>query len=117
MPYQKPSKQTQQQRPALHSKDGPLNSIPIIGLTGGIGSGKSTVCHLFSKRGIPIIDTDDVSRHVVEPGSQGLNGIIQLFGSSFLTPENTLNRAALRTHIFQNPIAKAQLEALLHPLI
>lgn len=93
----------------------------IIGLTGGIGSGKSTVSALFAQHGIPTVDTDAVARYVVRPNSAGLKAVITAFGQDFLQldPEqnHTLDRAKLRQRIFSDPQAKQQLETILHPLI
>ena len=93
------------------------NSPKIIGLTGGIGSGKSTLSQLFADYNIPTIDTDIVARQVVTPGSIGLQQICTAFGQSILEEDGTLNRAKLRELIFNDPEAKSQLEAILHPLI
>ncbi len=89
----------------------------IIGLTGGIGSGKSTISQLFANYGIPTIDTDLIARQVVIPGSVGLQKIRQIFGKTILQEDGTLNRGHLRELIFNDPTAKQQLEAILHPLI
>lgn len=89
----------------------------IIGLTGGIGSGKSTVCQMFRDLGITIIDADQIAREIVAPGSDELKKIIEKFGVSLLKNDNTLNRDALRTLIFNNSSAKKWLEDLLHPVI
>lgn len=89
----------------------------IIGLTGGIGSGKSTVTNLLGNFDIPIIDTDIIAREVVKPGTDGLNKIIKLFGKSYLKEDGTLNRALLREKIFNDSDAKKTLELILHPLI
>ena len=89
----------------------------IIGLTGGIGSGKSTVEALFKQLGVPVIDADDVGKSLVTPGSPTLNDIANQFGSSVLNPNGSLNRGALREIIFTDPKAKKQLEAILHPAI
>jgi dephospho-CoA kinase len=88
-----------------------------IGLTGGIGSGKSVVADMFSARDIPVIDTDLISRKVVEPGKPGLQAVIQEFGSTFLNTDGTLNRPAMRKHIFSDPHSRTRLEKILHPLI
>jgi dephospho-CoA kinase len=88
-----------------------------VGLTGGIGCGKTTVSNLFSKFGIPIVDADEISRSLVEAGQTALQTIKDTFGSEMLLENGNLNRSALKTHIFQNPAAKQQLEAILHPLI
>lgn len=89
----------------------------VIGVTGGIGSGKSSVMRAFQAKAIEAVDADDMARVVVEPGQPALNVIAEHFGPDILTPEGTLNRPALRTIIFSDPDAKTWLEALLHPLI
>lgn len=89
----------------------------IIGLTGGIGSGKTTVSDLFAVKGIDIIDADIVAREVVKVGSSGLSSIVDRFGDSMLTEEGTLNRAKLRELIFADESKKEWLNQLLHPLI
>ncbi|KXF80085.1 dephospho-CoA kinase [Enterovibrio coralii] len=89
----------------------------VIGVTGGIGSGKTTVADLFAEKGIDVIDADVIARQVVEPGTDGLNAIAEKFGAEMLTPEGTLNRAALREHVFSHPEDKVWLNALLHPKI
>ncbi len=88
-----------------------------IGLTGGIGSGKSTVSDIFQSLDVPIIDSDLIAREVVEPGEPGLDAIIQLFGSEVLHPDGTLNREHLRHLIFNDASARKQLDQILHPLI
>ncbi|NGP52157.1 dephospho-CoA kinase [Thioalkalivibrio sp. XN8] len=88
-----------------------------IGLTGGIASGKSTVARLFAERGVPVIDTDQVARQVVEPGQPALEEITRLFGPEVLDADGRLDRAALRARVFRDEPARRQLEALLHPLI
>ncbi|MBP2700575.1 dephospho-CoA kinase [Photobacterium lucens] len=90
----------------------------VIGLTGGIGSGKTTVANLFADTyGIDIIDADIVAREVVEPNTSGLNAIIEKCGKEILLEDGTLNRAKLRDAIFSQPELKAWLNNLLHPLI
>lgn len=88
-----------------------------IGLTGGIGCGKSTVANLFAELGAAIIDTDVVSHVLTQPGAAGFNAIIDRFGPSFLQPDGTLDRGQLRTLIFSDTAAKQTLESILHPLI
>lgn len=88
-----------------------------IGLTGGIGSGKSAVCDLFSDFGIPIIDTDQIAREVVQPNSPGLVEIAKQLGQQFITKQGELNRPKLRETIFKDPQKKQILESILHPLI
>ncbi|HEC17679.1 MAG TPA: dephospho-CoA kinase [Sedimenticola sp.] len=89
----------------------------IIGLTGGIGSGKTTVCKLFSDLGVPIIDADLAAREVVEPGRPGLDRIVRHFGPEVLTPDGALDRAKLRERVFSDETARKELERILHPLI
>lgn len=90
----------------------------VIGLTGGIGSGKTTVANLFADTyGIDIIDADIVAREVVEPNTFGLNAIVEKCGKEILLEDGTLNRAKLRNAIFSKPELKAWLNNLLHPLI
>ncbi|MFA7553689.1 MAG: dephospho-CoA kinase [Spongiibacteraceae bacterium] len=89
----------------------------VVGLTGGIGSGKTAVSDHFNKLGIDIVDADIASRTVVEPGTPALAHIVDRFGPDILLDDNSLNRARLRQEIFANAEAKQWLEALLHPLI
>ncbi|MBU2863587.1 dephospho-CoA kinase [Reinekea forsetii] len=89
----------------------------IVGLTGGIASGKSTAVELFSKLDTPFVDADVVAREVVEPGTPALGSIVNRFGEQILTSEGRLNRAALREIIFSDTSHKHWLEQLLHPLI
>lgn len=89
----------------------------VVGVTGGIGSGKSAVAAAFEARGVPAFDADRMGRVVVEPGRPALTEIARHFGPEILTGEGRLDRAALRERIFADPEAKRWLEALLHPLI
>lgn len=89
----------------------------IIALTGGIGSGKSTVAELFAQRGVPIIDTDVIARDLVQKGQAALAEIAAIFGNSMLTDKGELDRKCLREHVFAQPQAREQLEAILHPKI
>jgi len=88
-----------------------------IGLTGGIGSGKTTVARLFREHGVPTVDTDRIARRVVRPGQPALEALIEEFGPGILTPSGTLDRARLRAQVFADPKKKARLEAILHPAI
>lgn len=90
----------------------------VIGLTGGIASGKTTVANLFKQQfKIDIVDADIVAREVVEPGTPGLNAIIEHFGADIVRDDQTLDRAKLREKIFSHPEEKAWLNGLLHPMI
>lgn len=89
----------------------------IIGLTGGIGSGKSTVARLFAELGTPVIDADVVGRELVEPGSPALARIRQAFGEDVIDPSGRLDRSRLRQLVFQDADKRQELEAILHPLI
>lgn len=89
----------------------------IIGLTGGIGSGKSTVANAFRNLDVEVVDADQASRRVVEPGMPALNFIADRFGSEMIQSDGQMNRAAMRGLIFSQPAEKAWLENLLHPLI
>ncbi|MCP4585854.1 MULTISPECIES: dephospho-CoA kinase [unclassified Pseudoalteromonas] len=89
----------------------------VLGLTGGIGSGKSAVSAMFEELGIQVVDADIVAREVVEQGSIGLKKITEHFGNEILTSEGTLDRAKLRKIIFANESEKQWLNSLLHPLI
>ena len=89
----------------------------IIGLTGGIGSGKSVASDWFASQGITVIDADIVAREIVQPHQPALAQIIQTFGDWTILPNGELNRKALRNYIFEYPQARKQLEAITHPLI
>lgn len=88
-----------------------------VGLTGGIASGKSTAAKFFGVLGIPILDSDQIARDVVEPGQPPLEQLVKRFGTSILTPDGHLDRPALRDIVFSDPKARADLEALTHPAI
>lgn len=89
----------------------------ILGLTGGIGSGKSAISAMFEELGIQVVDADIVAREVVEPGSTGLEKITAHFGDEILTTDGSLDRAKLRAIIFADESQKQWLNNLLHPLI
>jgi len=88
-----------------------------VGLTGGIASGKSTAANYFAALGVPILDSDQVAREVVEPGQPSLERLVERFGRSILTSDGHLDRPALREIVFSDPKARADLEALTHPAI
>ncbi|QBZ82599.1 Dephospho-CoA kinase [Hydrogenovibrio crunogenus] len=90
--------------------------MKVYGLTGGIGSGKTTVRQLFEQEGVPTLDADQIARDVVAKNQPGLAEIERIFGADFLT-DGELNRAKLRELIFNDTSAKKTLEAILHPLI
>lgn len=89
----------------------------VIGLTGGIGSGKSTITDMFADLGIDVVDADIVARMVVAPKSKALKQISEHFGEKFIQPDGHLNRSLLRSRVFSNEQDKAWLNNLLHPLI
>ncbi|MFT5161788.1 MAG: dephospho-CoA kinase [Alteromonadaceae bacterium] len=89
----------------------------IVGLTGGIGSGKTTIANEFARLGVELIDADVIARQVVDPGSHCLNAIVEKFGDELLLDDQTLNRAQLRTLIFSDEIKKQWLNNLMHPAI
>ena len=89
----------------------------VVGLTGGIGSGKTTVANLFAELNVEVIDADQIARDVVKPNSHGLSAIIKKFGPAICLQSGELNRAQLRKIVFANKADKAWLDNLLHPLI
>ena len=89
----------------------------VLGLTGSIATGKSTVSAMFHQKGAEIIDADQIAREVVEPGTEGLTRIVNQFGPEMLDDEGKLNRDRLGARIFQNPAEREKLNQLLHPLI
>lgn len=88
-----------------------------IGLTGGIGSGKSTVAALFAAHGVPVIDADVIARELVAPGQAALADIVAAFGADVLDADGRLDRARLRARVFGNAAQRTRLEAILHPRI
>ncbi len=94
------------------------SSLPhLVGLTGNIAAGKSTVAAGLAARGIPVIDTDALAREVVAPGTPGLAAIVARWGPTMLTADGTLDRAALRGRILADPTDRTALEAITHPAI
>jgi len=89
----------------------------IIGLTGGIGSGKSAVSARFEALGVPCIDADRLTRELVAPDTPLLSLIVDAFGSDLLLDDGTLDRGALRSRIFSDPVARLRLEGLMHPAV
>ncbi len=88
-----------------------------VGLTGGIASGKSTAAKFFGALGVPILDSDQIARDVVEPGQPPLERLVERFGPGILTADGHLDRPALRNIVFSDPRARADLESLTHPAI
>jgi dephospho-CoA kinase len=88
-----------------------------IGLTGGIGSGKSTVAAQLAARGALVVDADRIAREVVEPGTPGLAAVADAFGPGVLTADGALDRAALAAIVFSDPEARARLDGIVHPLV
>jgi dephospho-CoA kinase len=88
-----------------------------IGLTGGIGSGKSTVAGLLAARGARIVDADRIAREVVEPGTPGLEAVAAAFGPGVLTPDGALDRPALAAVVFADAEARRRLDGIVHPLV
>ena len=88
-----------------------------IGLTGGIGSGKSTVAAMLVEHGAHLVDTDAIARSLTAPGGGAMPAVRQAFGPEFVAADGALDRARMRERAFADAGAKAQLEALLHPLI
>lgn len=97
--------------------DNAAQSRLIVGLTGGIGSGKSAATRIFQALGVDVVDADVMARKVVEPGTPALQWIAEHFGQQILKPDGSLDRAALRQRVFATPIERQWLESLLHPLI
>lgn len=88
-----------------------------IGLTGGIGSGKSEVARIFNQLGAPVIDADVIAHQLVEPGAEALSEVVGVFGGAILTSEGVLDRAKLAGIVFNSPERKLQLETIIHPRV
>jgi dephospho-CoA kinase len=88
-----------------------------VGLTGGIGSGKSEAARQFARLGATVIDTDSIARELVEPGQSALAEIVDRFGTKVITSEGKLDRSRLRQQVFADPTQRRRLEAILHPRI
>jgi dephospho-CoA kinase len=88
-----------------------------IGLTGGIGSGKSTVAERFAALGVPVVDTDEISRSLTAPGGGALENLRGAFDAKYFRPDGALDRDAMRALAFEDPAARARLESILHPAI
>jgi dephospho-CoA kinase len=91
--------------------------IRVFGLTGGVGSGKSTVAAHLRARGVPVIDADELAREVVAPGTEGLRAVVAAFGEGVLTPEGSLDRGKVAEIVFAAPEKRRTLNGILHPRI
>lgn len=89
----------------------------VVGLTGGIGSGKTTVANAFGALGATLIDTDEIARALTAPGGEAMPRIAADFGPGFITRDGAMDRSAMRARVFSDPAAKKQLENILHPMI
>ena len=89
----------------------------VVGITGGIGSGKSTAAAHFARRGVTVVDTDDLSRTLTAAGGAAVPALREAFGAAFVTPAGALDRDAMRRLVFEDPLARGRLEAILHPQI
>lgn len=89
----------------------------VVGLTGGIASGKSTVARLFANHGILVADADEAAREAVAQGSEGLRQVVAAFGDDVLAADGNLDRAAMRRHVFHDAEARRRLEAIVHPRV
>src|SRR5690606_37664917 len=89
----------------------------LIALTGGIARGKTAVADHFARLGVPVLDTDQIARDVVEPGQPALQALVDIFGSEILQSDGRLDRAAMRQRVFNDPSQRKALEAIMHPAI
>ena len=89
----------------------------VVGLTGGVGAGKTTVARRFAEHGVPVLDADEIARGLVEPGSETLAEVVRTFGREVLRPDQSLDRARLRRLVFGDPAQRRRLEAILHPRV
>jgi len=94
-----------------------VRPVLVIGVTGGIGSGKTTVANLFSSLGVPVIDADELARQVVAPGKPAYEEILQHFGPAVLGQSGELDRRRLRERIFSDSAKRDRLEAIVHPRV
>lgn len=94
-----------------------MSAMFAVGLTGGIGSGKSTIADLFATHGVAIVDTDAIAHRITAPNGSAMPSIAQTFGAEFVAPDGSLDRAKMRALVFSDDTAKARLEAITHPLI
>jgi dephospho-CoA kinase len=95
-----------------------LSRKPLrLGLTGGIGSGKSTVASILARAGAAVMDADAISRSLTQPGGRAIPAILAEFGETLISPDGAMDREAMRELVFSNPSSKRQLEAIVHPLV
>ena len=95
-----------------------MSSKPLrLGLTGGIGSGKSTVASILARAGAAVMDADAISRSLTQPGGRAIPAILAEFGETLISPDGAMDREAMRALVFTNPSSKRQLEAIVHPLV
>ena len=92
-------------------------STRVLGLTGGVGMGKSTAARLLKKVGLPVVDSDDLAREAVQPGTKGLAEIVDEFGEGFLKADGLLDRDKMASTVFQDEAARKRLEAIIHPRV
>jgi dephospho-CoA kinase len=96
---------------------GPFSDVILIGLTGGIGSGKTTVAERLAQLGAAVVDTDAIAHGLTDAGSGAVDRVREAFGAAFIGADGALDRAAMRDLVFEDPAARAKLEAILHPAI
>ena len=92
-------------------------STRVLGLTGGVGMGKSTAARLLKKAGLPVVDSDGLAREAVQPGTEGLAEIADEFGEGFLKPDGSLDRDKMASTVFQDKAVRKRLEAIIHPRV
>ncbi|AXK38395.1 dephospho-CoA kinase [Crenobacter cavernae] len=92
-------------------------ALKLVGLTGGVGSGKSTVARMFADLGVPVVDTDDVAHALTGPGGAAMPALAAAFGEAVRRADGALDRAAMRDKVFADPVARSRLEGILHPMI
>ena len=105
------------ENPILQHSNTPFGFMKVLGLTGGVGMGKSASAQLLRARGVPVVDTDDLARQVVEPGQPALAEVQKLFGPGIVGPDGQLRREDLARVVFADPAARKRLEDILHPRI
>ncbi len=99
------------------TKSNPKPDRFSVGLTGGIGSGKTSVANAFAQRGASIIDTDLIAHQLTAPGGHAIAAIAAAFGTDFIAPDGSMDRARMRERVFSDPAEKSLLESILHPMI